>query len=241
MLVNADAIGLEWRTITELSGDSTALKEILLREDTHTKNQEALGLPSRLVAKLFLFRIIYRGSAYAFANDVTFNHVSTSEAYWDNLIKKFFQKYSGIDRVHQEWADCVKRNCPIIGPSGRGWSISMDRDRYGNLKLPWTKFTNYPVQGTGADIMMMARISFFNRINKLSFREHVKLISTVHDSIVVDTKPEYVQEVTNIFFDVFDDLPNNLSRAFDYEWKTPLNCEVVVGRDMKNMTPLTKQ
>lgn len=56
MLIQCDASQLEWRTILELSKDETGISEILGGEDTHAKNQKAFDLPSRLIAKIFLFR-----------------------------------------------------------------------------------------------------------------------------------------------------------------------------------------
>ena len=56
MLIQCDASQLEWRTVLELSRDQVGIDEILKGEDTHSKNQEAFNLPSRLIAKIFLFR-----------------------------------------------------------------------------------------------------------------------------------------------------------------------------------------
>lgn len=58
------------------------------------------------------------------------------------------------------------------------------------------------------------------------------LISTVHDSIVVDTESRYVQDVVNLFYQVFDNLVDNLNRTFKINWRTPLNCEVKIGMNM---------
>ena len=65
MLIQADAKALEWWTAVWLSQDKTGMNEILNGLDLHTENQKAFGLPSRLIAKKYLFRTIYRGSAYA--------------------------------------------------------------------------------------------------------------------------------------------------------------------------------
>ena len=106
MLVNCDAAALEWRTIVELAKDKAALSEIVNKEDVHTNNQLAFDLPSRLVAKVFLFRCIYRGSAYAYSHDPAFSHVSSSERFWDDVIGKFFNKYSSIRLVHESCRMC---------------------------------------------------------------------------------------------------------------------------------------
>ena len=59
MLVNVDAKYLDWLAATYLSQDSVAIEEIWSGFDLHTDNQKAFGLPSRLIAKVFLFRIKY--------------------------------------------------------------------------------------------------------------------------------------------------------------------------------------
>jgi hypothetical protein len=217
----------------QLSGDVVGINEIVGGADTHSLNQVAFNLPSRLIAKIYLFRTIFRGSGYAFANDPEFMHVSTSPQFWDDIGEKFYAKYHQLNDKHNEWKDLVVRSSPIVGPTGRQWDISMGRDRRGNLKIPWTILTNYPVQGTGADVMMIARISFARRLKTSGIP--ALLISTVHDSIVVDTTSQYVQAVTNLFYQVFDDLVSNLNKVFGIDWQVPLACEVKVGMDMLNM------
>ena len=54
-ILNVDLAALEWRTIVELSGDKIALEEINAGLDFHTDNQQRFNLPSRLIAKVFLF------------------------------------------------------------------------------------------------------------------------------------------------------------------------------------------
>ena len=239
MLVACDASQLEWRVLLECSRDTVGIEEVQGGADTHSLNQSAFGLPSRLIAKIYLFRTIYRGSGYAFANDPEFMQVSTSPQFWDDIGEKFYKKYHGINSVHREWADAVVRGEPLVGPTGRVWDISMSRDkRSGNLKIPWTILTNYPVQGPGADVMMIARISFARRLKTSGIP--ALLTSTVHDSIVVDCEKQYVQAVVNLFYQVFDDLVENIRRTFKYDWIVPLACEVKVGMDMLNMNKVDR-
>lgn len=60
MIVNGDAKALEWVVGTYLSKDKVAKQEILDKVDQHTLNQKAFGLPSRLIAKKFVFRKLMR-------------------------------------------------------------------------------------------------------------------------------------------------------------------------------------
>lgn len=225
----------EWRTILELSRDAVGIQEVLEGQDTHALNQEAFKLPSRLIAKIFLFRTIFRGSGYSFANDPDFTHVSASADFWDEKNESFYKKYKGIDQCHSAWKELCEQGKPIISPLGREWNIPL-LNSFG--KINWTQFTNYPVQGTGADVMMLARISFANRLKKKGWP--VLLIQTVHDSIVVDAPAEYTQAICNLFHEVFKDLQANIKKLFNYEWVVPLECEVKAGpnqKDMKELAP----
>src|SRR5207245_7947796 len=100
MIIGVDASQLEWRTILELSQDEVGIAEVEAGEDTHSLNEKAFQLPSRLIAKIYLFRTIFRGSGWSFAHDPQFMHVSKDPKFWDGVGEKFFGKYQGIDRCH---------------------------------------------------------------------------------------------------------------------------------------------
>lgn len=238
MLVQVDASQLEWRTLLQLSQDPVGIREVLEKQDAHALNQVAFDLPSRLIAKIYLFRTIFRGSGYAFARDPQFMHVSSDPKFWDNVGEKFYKKYNVIDKCHNDWASLVAKGMPIVGPLGREWLLS-NRNSKGELFVPWTTLTNYPVQGTGADIMALARVSFARRLNAAGWP--VILVSTVHDSIVVDCpSEELIQPVVNLFHQVFDDIPLNIKRMFGVDWTVPMSCETKVGINMKDMTQVDR-
>lgn len=233
-LIQCDASQLEWRTAVELSEDATGLREIKEGQDTHSLNQIAFALPSRLIAKIYLFRTIFRGSGWSFANDNDFMHVSKSVEFWDGVNEKFYSKYSGLDQCHKRWCELVLNGKSIVGPLGREWFIPLKSG--GEFKIPWTLLSNYPVQGTGADLMAIVRVSAYRRIRARGL--NCKLISTVHDSVVVDCKTEDLQEIANIFYEVFDDLILNIKKLFKYDWQTPLACECKFGPNMRDMEKL---
>lgn len=235
MLISADAKQLEWRTAVELSHDEIGLKEILNHEDTHSLNEKAFTLPSRLIAKKYLFRTIFRGTGYSFSIDPEFIHVSSSAKFWDKVNEKFYGKYQGLDKTHHEWAALVMAGKPIVNPMGMAWTINIPRDKYGNLKVPWTILSNYPVQGTGALIMKLARVIFYKRIKKAGIP--CLFLTTVHDSIVVDAESKYIQVIAEIFHESFAAIIQNIENIFGYKWIVPLECEVKIGMNMKDMVP----
>lgn len=146
MLVGVDAKALEWKVLLELSRDKVGIAEVLNNQDAHSLNQVAFDLPSRLIAKIYLFRTIYRGSGYSFANDPDFAHVSSNADYWEQINEKFYKKYKGINDLHYKWKEVCESGLPIISPLGREWDIPL-MNSYG--KINWTQFTNYPVKCSG--------------------------------------------------------------------------------------------
>src|SRR4030095_9791816 len=205
-IVQIDAKALEWFTAVELSQDPVGIAELEAGHDTHELNRVAFDLPSRLISKIYLFRTIFKGTGWAFANDPDFNHVSKDPDFWDELNVKFYKKYNGLANKHNEWRDLVLSGQPIVGPLGREWFIDIPTP----FKIPWNDLSNWPVQGTGADVMVVARLSLYNRLKatKLTY----KFISTVHDSIVIDCPTECVQDIVNIAHGVFDDLHLNIRK-----------------------------
>ena len=209
------------------------MQEILDGQDTHSNNEAHFNLPSRSIAKIYLFRTIYRGSGWSFANDRDFNHVSDNVAYWEDINEQFYEKYYGLDAKHKKWAKLVAERKPILGPTGRQWQIAMRRDRRGEPKMPWTTLSNYPVQGTGHDIMMCIRIEVARKMREQRLKS--LLVCTVHDSIVADCPDDEVNAVAKIMFEVFMELPAFFRNAFNVNMNIPLTGEVSIGHNMKEM------
>lgn len=229
MLIKIDAAQLEWRTAVWLSNDQTGISELNTPgTDIHSANEQAFSLPSRLIAKIYLFRTIYRGSGWSFANDPAFSHVSDDPDYWDEVNKKFYAKYKGLDKWHHQLAKMCAEHTPIVSPLGREWLV-LPKDG----KLPWTVFSNYPVQGTGHDLMTIARISLWNRLRAHSMR--ALIVSTVHDDIKVDAPDDEVERVADMAIQVFKDIPMNVKKLFNVVLPIQFPGEVSVGKDLLNM------
>jgi DNA polymerase I-like protein with 3'-5' exonuclease and polymerase domains len=233
MIVNADARALEWICIAFLSKDEVAYEEIWNNVDQHTSNQQRFGLPSRLIAKTFVFRLIYGGSAYSYANDPNFMDVSTSEKFWQKVIDEFYDKYKGIGRFHSSIMSEATTTGKLRTPTGRIHNFD-STVRRGDVVWPRTKIFNYPIQGLGADLMCLARVSFARRFKAAGIVG--KMISTIHDSIVVDVPESEVERVVKLFISVFDDIPMNFERVFGVKFDLPTRCEVSYGKNKFDLT-----
>lgn len=232
MLLQADAKQLEWVGATYLSQDQTALDEIWASVDQHSDNQQRFGLPSRLIAKTFVFRLIYGGSAYSYANDPNFKDIG-NETFWQNVIEEFYKKYAGLKQWHDKIMEDAKRNRKLIMPTGRVYYYEPDI-RHGRAEWPRTKILNYPVQGLGADLMAIARVSLRNRLLN---KEGVKIVNTVHDSIILDFNPKLWDNnsIVNLVDKCFNDIPENFKKLFGKEFNLPMRVECQIGPDWGHM------
>lgn len=240
MLLQADAKQLEWIGAAFLSQDQTAIKEIWDEVDQHTDNQKRFDLPTRLISKTFVFRLIYGGSAWSYANDPDFREIG-DETFWLDVINKFYIKYYGLGAWHTKILNDVKRDRKLVMPTGRvynyepeikfagTWSSSFDQ-----VKWPRTKILNYPVQGLGADLMAIARVSLYNRLKD---KKDIKMINTVHDSIILDfdsNKHDPI-ELVSLVDKCFNDVPANFEKLFGCEFNLPMRVECEVGNTWGNM------
>lgn len=233
-LVNVDVKSLENVVAADLSRDKVMMAEIIGKEDLHANNQKAFGLPSRLVAKVLVFRILYGGGAYSFANDPDFTATSTSVKYWERAIEAFYEKYKGVKDWHETLIETAQREGQLEIFSGRIFPFTPLVNKWnGSMDWPITQIKNYPVQGGGADLVMLARLEASRRLKASGVV--YKLISTIHDSIVVDCPTEFVPTVARILFDSIEAVPRLCKQVFGYDFSLPLTSEIQVGMNKKDM------
>lgn len=234
MIVNCDAKSLEVNVAAYLSQDPILCEEVSSGYDMHEANKQMLGLPSRLIAKIFVFRLIYGGSAYAYSVDSDFAECGFPIKKWQQIIDTFYDKYRGLAQWHNDLVRTVVQNGFLKMPTGREYHYQPKKDFRGEIKWPRTTILNYPVQGLGADIMAIARVDFAKRFSDAEIDG--VLINTVHDSIEVDVRNmEDVRRTSRIFFETFQDIPKNFESIFKVPYNLPMFCEVSFGRNRKDL------
>jgi len=214
--------------------------------DTHSVNQETFGLPSRLIAKIYVFRQIFADSysemgfsrpAYAYANDPDFQTVSKSIKFWTKVTEKFYNKYKGMYQHGLRLIDEVARTGQLVNPTGRIYSFSRVANRRGELDLPRTQILNYPVQGLAAELMCLARVVLRKRIRRDYKGETILLINTVHDDIQLDL-PNDSDLCYNICIEcenVMSDLPRLFEEYYGVPWDVPMGGEAFYGKNMHDL------
>lgn len=214
-------------------------KRYVVGESKADSDARKLG---RLIAKIFKFRLIYGGTAYSYANDSDFMGVSSSEKYWQGIIDEYYTKYKGIRKWHSTLIDTAIRDGQLEIPSGRFYPIIPNYSK----REPWphTIIKNYPVQGFGADLVMLARLQaakLLKEAKKAGRLGSCILISTIHDSIVGDCVKAEVEEFGRLLKQSVEDVPMLCKKAFGYPFSLPLTAEVEYGVNKKDMNVLYKE
>jgi DNA polymerase-1 len=229
MIANCDAAQLEWRVVAHNSADKTAIQEIKDGVDFHSDNQSKFKLPSRLIAKIFLFRAIFKGSAYAYSVDNDFKHLG-GQKYWQNVIDKFYEKYTGIYDYHVRLIREATTTNQVVSESGRIYKF-YPRMKRGLMVYPENDIVNYPVQGFAADLMSLARISAWNRLKAERESKKVLFINTVHDSLKLDLNCNIHEAVRvgEVVRSAFVDIPKNFKHIYGKELLVPMDSDFTLG------------
>lgn len=226
MKLSCDASALEWNVATFLCQDQIAIQEIIDGFDLHADNQQRFQLPERRIAKIFLFRLIYGGSAWSYANDPDFSWVSSDPDFWQRNIDRLYAKYPGLLRWHNDLVLGVQTSGIWTSPTGRSYQFQPYLKR-GRLQWPRTTILNYPVQGLAADVMSVIRVELARRMRKQKYES--LLVNTIHDSIDVDAKPEEWYNISEDMKSVFADFPALFEQRFGVVYNLPLRCEIKIN------------
>jgi DNA polymerase I-like protein with 3'-5' exonuclease and polymerase domains len=211
MLVQADVSKIELVVAAWLSQDKTMISELVNGIDIHGENQKLFNFPERRIAKIFIFRILYGGTEWAFVKDSDFNYINNTIAYWANKIYQFYDKYSGISHWHNKMIMDVRHTAQWVSPFGRIFTFRPTPNDWGRYEWPVRDIKNYPVQGTAADLVMIGRYTAYKRLIELS---DVHFVSTVHDSLVVDCKKYRVPEVAKILNEEIENIAGNFEKVY---------------------------
>ena len=235
MLINVDFSGLEWRVAMYYSQDKVGIQEIVDGVKIHDVNKEYFGFPEKLHAKIFLFRLVFGGTKFGFANDPVMAAVNPRPDFWQGIIDKTYDKYKGLAKWHKKIKQEARETGRLVAPSGREFRFKPIL-KNGTPEWPDGQIMNYPVQGFGADIVKIARIATYKRLMPHRNRG-ILLINTVHDSLMADAPDPEVGFTAGIIQKVFDDVPSLVSRCFNINYNIPMGCEIEIGKNWLDMNP----
>lgn len=96
-----------------------------------------------------------------------------------------------------------------------------------------TEMKNYPIQGTGGEIVQMQLgLLWRNFVANDNYGGRALLCNTVHDCVWIDSQADVVHEVAADAKRILEDVPGSLERIFGIHSPVPFPCEVEVGNNL---------
>ncbi len=223
VLVDADYSQIELRLLAHISDDETMRDAFLSGEDFHSVTaSNVFGVPLSEVtpllrsrAKAVNFGIVYGISAFSLSQDIGV-WPNEAQAYMD----AYMAKYHGVRDYMQNIVEKAKDDGYVSTIFGRRRDLpELKSSNYNVRSFGERVALNAPIQGTAADIIKLAMVNVFKRLNdeKLDAR----LILQIHDELIVECSGDEAEKVSAI-------LKEEMENAV--KLSVPLISDVNVGR-----------
>lgn len=190
VLIGADYSQIELRVLAHFSQDPNLLRAYQTEVDIHTQTANFIGV-ERQMAKTINFGLVYSMGAKTLAEKLKIPF-DQAQMYLD----KFFELYSGVTEFWENTKKVIENRGFVetaFGRKRRRSKIFFVKDDY-EQGAEIRSMTNAIVQGTAADLMKRAMLKMYPRLKKYGAR----LVSTVHDEVIVSTPIDKAKEVFEI-------------------------------------------
>ncbi|MBE6786988.1 MAG: DNA polymerase I [Ruminococcaceae bacterium] len=200
VLVDADYSQIELRVLASMANDSNMISAFESGADIHTATaSQVFSMPIDMVtplmrsrAKAVNFGIVYGIGAFSLSKDIG---VTRKEA--DNYIKSYLATYPSVAKYMENTIADAKQNGYVTTLFGRRRPLPELSSSNGMIRSFGERVArNAPIQGTAADIIKLAMIKVFERLEREVPTAH--LILQVHDELIVECKSEDAQKVSQI-------------------------------------------
>ena len=251
-IVEADFSQLEVVVQAMLTGSANLINDIATGADMHRQRAAKMfGIPEadvtpaqRQAAKACSFQLAYGAGYKSMAAKLKLPEKLT-KAFVDEFFKRYpeIKEYNTLNMKQIELsskpssvvdkAGVQLRRGYMSTPLGRTYSF-LQKEFMGSYTFSPTDVSNYPIQGTAADIVAVFRAKLYRAlINLGDDAEQIVPICTVHDSVVFDCATD---EALDLLIAVLDCLMQNLNallRELFPALKTPLQLklDVKAGKD----------
>lgn len=231
VFIEADYSQIELRVAAHYAQDPAMLKIYREGGDIHTETARTLcgGEPTkedRSKAKAVNFGFLYGMQAKGFV-DYAFDSygVVFTQAEAERYRELFFQRYSRLLTWHDRMAKLCEANGGVSNLFGRFRSLPKIYSQYKwERNEAVRRAINSPVQGTASDLLLCAAVQIQKELGP---KYDLKLVGTVHDSILADIPEECAAECVADIKRIMAH-PAALDE-FGIEFSLPIESDVGVG------------
>ncbi len=197
---DADYSQIELRILAHMSGDPGLIEAYRENEDIHritaskvfhTPIDEVTPLQRRN-AKAVNFGIVYGISSFGLSQGLSISRAEAAE-----YIKAYFKTYPGIKIFLDGLVSSAKKEGYAITMYGRRRPVpELSSSNFMQRSFGERVAMNSPIQGSAADIMKIAMIRVWERLEREKLQS--RLILQIHDELLIETAPGEEETVRRI-------------------------------------------
>jgi DNA polymerase-1 len=185
VLVGTDLSGIELRALAHYMAkdDGGKYGEMILNGDIHTVNQEAAGLPTRDMAKTFIYGFLY-GAGDSKIGSITGKGAEAGR----KLRKRFLAGLPALDKLTQRVKRSVSLKGSLPGLDGRTLPIRSEHSALNTL-----------LQSAGALISKQWMVEVHKQLKETGI--NAKQVLWVHDELLFECSPGDAERLKEICLD----------------------------------------
>jgi len=200
ILVSCDYSQIELRVLAHIADDENMIDAFEHHSDIHTKTaSEVFNVPidevtslMRSRAKAVNFGIVYGIGAFSLAQDLK---ITKKEA--EEYMAIYFERYPKIKKYLENIVEDAQNTGYVLTILNRRRFISEIKSSNKIVKALGNRLAmNAPIQGSAADIIKLAMVNVYNKLNEKKLKS--ELILQVHDELILNVKKEEFEEVKNL-------------------------------------------
>lgn len=223
ILIDADYSQIELRVLAHIANDETMINAFKKNEDIHAVTaSQVFGIPldevtseQRRKAKAINFGIVYGMGEFSLAQDLKIP-IHEAKIY----IKSYLEKYHGVREYMKSIKEQAAKDGSVKTLLNRIRRIPELSSSNHNVKAFGERVAlNTPIQGTAADIIKLAMVRVYDRLN--SEKLCAKLILQVHDELIIEAPLDEEDAVKRI-------LKEEMENAL--ELSVPLTIDMSTGK-----------
>lgn len=221
-LLAADYSQIELRIIAALSEEETMISAFKNGEDIHASTaSKVFNVPiedvtreQRSNAKTVNFGIIYGVSAFGLSNQTDLSRSESKE-----LIDTYYETYPKLRAYMSEQVDFARDNGYVQTVLGRRRYLKDINSRNAVVRgAAERNAVNAPIQGSAADIIKIAMINIYNKLEAGNFK--TKMLLQVHDELVFDVNKSEIEPIKTL-------VKSEMENA--YKLEVPLDVDFDMG------------
>jgi DNA polymerase-1 len=228
-LIVADYSQIELRILAEFSQDPKMLEAFLNGLDLHRMTAswmfkvppEAVTKEQRAIAKTINFGLMYGMGAASLAARIAEvrerTDISLAEA--EALIASYFEIYRRVGEWLRAAGDTAVSVRHSRSQSGRLWRFQFDPSDREQVAAIQRLGKNFPIQGTGADILKRAMRLVYDALRPYE----AQIVNSIHDEIVVEVAEDHAPEVAELVRE------RMIAAGREFIKTVPIEVEVVIS------------